>query len=107
MGLFGNNKKQPLPDLMTPADYEDVASYTSALNYLIGLSGDDYTKVTQIAAIHRQANYDSAQVLGEELEPTTFINPPEPETEPLPEPNFLDDDEVVKKPKSKKIEVSE
>lgn len=106
MGLFGN-KKQPLPDLMTPADYEDVANYNSALSYLIGLSDDEYKKVINVADIHRKAYQDSAAVLGVANEPTTFINPPEP-TEPEDEPNFLDDlaDEKPKS-KSKKIAVKE
>lgn len=88
MRLFGN-KKQPLPELITEADYDEVANYESALNYLVGLSGDDYTKVTQVAAIHRQANYEAAKVLGVDDAPTTFIYPPEP-AEPTDEPDFLD-----------------
>lgn len=87
------------------ADFDEPASYETALNYLIGLSAEEYTKVTQVAAIHRQANYEAAKVLGIDDEPTTFITPPEPEV-PADEPNFLDDDELTKKP-SKKIEVKE
>lgn len=106
MGLFGN-KKQPLPDLMTPADYEDVANYDSALSYLIGLSDDEYKKVIEVAGIHRSAYQQSAAVLGTANEPTTFINPPTPEVEPLPEPNFLDDDEIKPTKPAKKITVKE
>lgn len=95
MGLFGKNDKKELPPLMTEADFYDVANYDSALNYLIGLSDEEYGKVTQVAAIHRKAYQDAAAVLGTPNEPTTFINPPEP---PAPEPNFLDDDELLKTP---------
>lgn len=105
MGLFGN-KKQPLPDLMTAADFEDVANYNSALNYLIGLSDDEYKKVINVADIHRKAYQESAAVLGTPNEPTTFINPPEPEIVPDDEPNFLDDDDLKSKP-GKKIKVKE
>lgn len=98
MSLF-RNKKPALPDLITQADFEDVANYESALSYLIGLSGDDYTKITQVAAIHRQAYYEAAKVLGIPDEPTTFITPPEPELAPDDEPDFLDTPE---KPKGKK-----
>lgn len=107
MGLF-RNKKPALPDLITQADFDDVANYGSALSYLIGLSDEDYKKVTQVAEIHRKAYQDAAAVLGDPNEPTTFINAPEPELEPTPEPDFLDD-LINDKPKSKgkKIAVKE
>ena len=102
MSLFGN-KKQPLPDLITEADFEDVANYNSALSFLVGLSDDDYKKVCSVADIHRKAYQESAAVLGTANEPTTFINPPEPAA-PVDEPNFLDD--LEHKP-GKKITVKE
>lgn len=107
MGLFGKEKKQ-LPELMTAADYADVANYESALNYLIGLSDDEYKKVTDVATIHRKAYQEAAAVLGTANEPTTFITPPEPEETPEDEPDFLDD-LINDKPKSKgkKITVKE
>lgn len=87
MSLFGN-KKRELPDLLTEADFADAASYESALNYLVGLSDEEYKQVIQVAEIHRKAFADSAAVLGTPNEPTTFINPPEP-AEPADEPNFF------------------
>lgn len=106
MSLFGN-KKQPMPDLITEADFEDVANYNSALSFLVGLSDDEYKKVTEVAGIHRKAYQESAAVLGIENEPTTFINPPEPETA-ADEPNFLDDiGDDKPKSKSRKIAVKE
>lgn len=102
MGLF-RNRKPALQPLITEADFDEVANYESALSYLIGLSGDDYTKVTQVAAIHRQAYYEAAKVLGIPDEPTTFINPPEPAPEAEDEPEFIDLDS---KP-GKKIKVNQ
>lgn len=108
MGLFGNKDKKELPPLMTAADFVDVANYDSALNYLVGLSDDEYKKVINVADIHRKAYQESAAVLGTPNEPTTFINPPEPELPPADEPNFLDE-LADEKPKSKpkKITVKE
>lgn len=97
MSLF-RNKKPALPDLITQADFDDVASYGSALTFLIGLSDDDYTKATKVAEIHRKAYQDAAAVLGDANEPTTFINPPELELPP-DEPDFLSDDKPKKKVK--------
>lgn len=100
MSLFGK-KKVELPPLITEADFDEVANYDGALNFLVGLSDDEYNKVTQVAAIHRKAYQESAAVLGIANEPSTFINPPEPPA--APEPEFLVDDEP--KAKGKKVEV--
>jgi hypothetical protein len=106
MSLFGN-KKQPLPDLITESDFEDVANYNSALSFLVGLSDDDYKKVINVADIHRKAYQESAAVLGIANDPTTFINPPEP-TAPADEPDFLDEIAKPDKPaNSRKINVKE
>lgn len=101
MSLFGK-KKSVLPPLMTEADFDDVANYESALSYLIGLSDDEYKKVTEVASIHRKAYQEAAAVLGTANEPTTFINQPEPETEPDNDPDFLED---LKPKVGKKIKV--
>lgn len=102
MSIFGK-KKSALPMLMTEADFDDVANYESALSYLVGLSDDEYIKVTQVAAIHRKAYQEAAAVLGTANEPTTFISPPEPETV-ADEPDFLEN--LEHKP-AKKIQVKE
>lgn len=71
------------------------ANYDTALDYLIGLSPDEYHQVLQVVAIHRQANYDSAKVLGEELKPTTFIDSKKPKLSETVTP-FLDFDKKGK-----------
>lgn len=104
MGLF-DKKPKAEPEILL-ADFEDVANYESALNFLVGLSDDEYNKVVQVAAIHRKAYQEAAAVLGTANEPSTFIKPPEP-ADMLAEDDelataFLDDE-----PKSepKKVEV--
>lgn len=106
MGLFGKQKKE-LPPLMTAADFDEVANYESALAYLCGLSDQEYKQVIEISGIHRKALQDSANVLGQPFEATTFINTPEPE-QPADEPNFLDDlVDDKKKSKGRHIEVKD
>ena len=85
-------------DIYTGINYENV------LEWLVGLSGDDYTKVCQIAAVYRQADFEAAKVLGVDNEPVTFITPPtEPDTI---DQAFLDMPEKPAKT-SKKITVKE
>lgn len=75
MGLF-KDKQKPLPAL----DLDDEpANYNTALEYLLGLSDKDYETITKVAAIHRQANKDAAEILGLPDDPVTFIHPPQPE----------------------------
>lgn len=107
MGLFGKQKRE-LPPLMTAADFDEVGNYESSLAYLCGLSDAEYKKVIEVSGIHRKALQDSANVLGQPLEPTTFITEPEPVSEPTDEPNFLDDlVDDKKKSKGKHIEVKD
>lgn len=106
MGLFSTKKKE-LPPLMTAADFDEVAHYESALGYLVGLSDEEYKKVCDVAAIHRKAFQESAAVLGQPNEATTYINPPEPATEPADEPNFLDEIASEKPKAGRKINVKD
>lgn len=69
MGIFTKTKKVEVVD--------QPANYYTALDYLIGLSGEDYTKICQVAAIHRQANFEACSVLGVDYQPTTSISEPE------------------------------
>lgn len=113
MSLFSNNKKE-LPALFSEAELSapEVANYESSLNYLIGLSDEEFDKVIKVADIHRKAYQDSAGVLGTPNEPTTFITPP---AEPEPQGSFLDDDEpafiddaeLKPKKRNKKIDVKD
>ncbi len=132
MGLFNKNSKQ-LPELFTEDELADEAgvNYNTVLDWLTGLTDDDYTKVCNIAAIYRKANQDAAAALGIPNEPTSFILQPElpadsvqdPATAEaraetildedddadiaafLDEPEFLEDE--PKTTKSKQIDVSE
>lgn len=99
MGLFGTKKKELQP-LITEADFDEVANYESALNFLVGLSGEDYDKVLGVAQVYRQADYEAHKILGKPSEPTTFINPPEP-TAVDDEPEFIDSPEKPKGGKKK------
>lgn len=106
MGLFGNKKKVTGTYFGEPLFEDDPVNYEQALAYLVGLSDEDYVKVMDVAGIHRKAYKDSQAVLGEPVEPTTFINPPEPTPAPgeVAAPDFLDDI-APEKPKPKKVEV--
>lgn len=111
MSLFGNKKKE-LPPLMTEAEIMslgEVANYESALNYLIGLSEEEFDKVIKVAGFHRKAYQESAGVLGTPNEPTTFINPLEQAE--TAEPEFLEDNITVpankQSKKSKQIAVKD
>lgn len=80
-GLFGKRKSRSsepvtLPDAMKA---EDPVNYNSVLDYLVGLSGDDFKKMTKSAEIYRKANKDVASLLDIEDEPTTAIKTDKPE----------------------------
>lgn len=114
MSLWGK-KKEPLPPLFSEAELADTyaANYESSLNYLIGLSDEEFDKVIKVAGFHRKAYQESAGVLGTPNEPTTFITPPaEPEAPGSfldDEPDFLEDEKPVAKGKkrSKQIDVKD
>lgn len=94
MGIFGNKSKadEPLGSLFADDDFQPVGvDYNSALDWLTGLSDDDYKKVCTVAEIYRKAEKDAAEALGVESVPTTFITPPQPEE--IPVTTLLDDDE--------------
>ena len=68
MGIFKKNKAVEV--------VEQPANYSTALDYLIGLSTDEYAKVVKIAEEYRQTNAVAAGILGVKNEPTTFIHEP-------------------------------
>lgn len=104
--MFKRNKQVDEPTPLFENSEPEVANYVSALNYLIALSDDDYKKITKVANIHRNAYEQAAKVLGEENVPTTFIHPPEDETDAELDAMLLDPDEpklnIDKKEKPKK-----
>lgn len=74
MGLF-EKKRNDLPLLFSADELtaDAIVNYDSVLEWLTGLSDDDYTKVCSVADIYRNANKDAADALGIEKEPSTFI----------------------------------
>lgn len=100
-----------LPGILKP---ENPVNYNSVLDYLTGLSKEDYTKMIKSANIYRDANAKVAKVVGVEDEPTHQLLPEKPSDEQIDkdldnlleaddlETAFLDDDEpeAPKKPQA-------
>lgn len=101
MDLFRRKKKVTGTLYGDPIFAEDPVNYDQVLEYLVGLSAEDYKIICETAAIYRQADATAAKIHGRKLEPTTFITPPEPKHD-ADAPNFLDD-EPVKKPHQIKV----
>lgn len=99
--MFGKRKRE-LPPLISDEEIDRMTdvNYNTVLEWLVGLSDQDFDKVCKISTIYRQADKDAAQELEMPNEPVTFIHPPEPVSD---EPNLLDDllmdDEPSEKPK--------
>lgn len=77
MSLF-RKRKQPLPALFSDEELSIFSSvnYESVLDWLVGLSAEDYKKVCAVAHIYREANQAAAAELGAPNHPTSFIMPP-------------------------------
>ena len=102
MGLFGY-KKRELPPLISDEELFPSVDYDTVLEWLLGLSAEEYSQVLQVAAIQRKANQESADVLGKPNKATTRINPPITKA-PKDELAFLLDDEPKQsKPNSIKV----
>lgn len=106
MGLFGKRKSE-LPPLISDEELFPRVNYESVLDWLLGLSAEEYTQVLQVANVQRQANYEAAKILGKPFTPKTQIDDPRDSLQTLEpfiidkEPHsFLDDE--PKKPKAKK-----
>lgn len=96
MELF-KRKLRTVPPIWHTGDQPEFIpaqpNFESVLEWLVGLSEDDYIKVTKVAEINRKAYADSQAALGEVPEPSTFIKEPMP---PMVAPgNFLDDDDEL------------
>lgn len=113
MDIFKRKNKRELPPLLMGDDLEFTPAqpdYSAVLDWLVGLSDEDYVKVTKVAEIHRKAYQEAAGVLGDPNEPTSFIHPPEPLEAPT---NFLDDDDDISsaliedEPKKTKVKVKD
>lgn len=83
MGIFNNKDNKPVPSLFLDDELEQEVQpvdYNGAMDYLIGLSDEDYKKVCTVAEIYRKSQQDAAAALGVENQPTTFITKPVTET---------------------------
>lgn len=103
MSLFRKPKKV-LPPLISDEEMDAYTgiNYSNVLEWLVGLSAQDYAKVLQVANIYREADQKAAGALGVANEPTTFIDPPEA----APADDFLDMLEDKPKSKTTKIKVN-
>lgn len=103
MGIF-DRKKVSLPPLISDEELFPSVNFDSVLDWLVGLSAEEYEKVCKVATIHRNALQESAAVLGKANEPYSQIDDPKDELQTIPpvlidkEPAFLTEDE---KPKTK------
>ena len=76
---------EQLPPLISDAELAaefPAVDYNSVVDWLTGLSQEDYDKVGRVVSIYRKAQGEAAEVLGVPNEPSTFINPPEPAADP-------------------------
>lgn len=80
MGIFTKTKKVEV--------VEQPANYNTALDYLIGLSTEDFAKVVRIAEEYRKTDAVAAGILGIKHEPTTFIGEPDFKGKSLDEINL-------------------
>ena len=94
MGIFNKNNK-----LVEAVD--QPANYNTALDYLIGLSAEDFAKVVKIAEAYRQTDYVAAGILGIENKPSTFIKKPV-QKEPVLSEYKVKFEKLPIKPKAKK-----
>lgn len=85
MGILDNLKRKNAdrPPVVIPEamKMQDPVNYNSVLDYLVGLSQDDFKKMTKSAEIYRKANREVAGLIGVEDEPTTSIQTSQPELE--------------------------
>ena len=70
MGIFSKNNK-------SVEAVDQPANYNTTLDYLVGLSVDEFAKVVKIAEAYRQTDAVAAGILGIKHEPTTFIGEPD------------------------------
>ena len=81
MGLFDRkDKTKSVAEVLKP---EDPVNYNSVLDYLTGLSPEDYKKMVKSADIYRKANKDVANILDVEDKPTTQLIEPKPTDDEL------------------------
>lgn len=67
MGFFSKDKFRNLPPLLQAGEYMDITSAEtskqSVIDYLTGLSNQEYTKLLKVVNIYRNADKDVKKVL--------------------------------------------
>lgn len=116
MGLFGKSNSSALPPQPLEDESSEAISYQGVVDYLTGLSRQDYDKIIKVVNVYRSADKDVKKILGVKDEPTTTLQP-EPATDLLEDDDlataFLDDDDLgliptePKPKKDRKIEVKD
>lgn len=81
MGLFDRKKKE-FPPLVSDHSTQTV-NFNTVVEYLEGLSNEDYTKTLHVVSVYRGANAEANKILGNDNEPTTFIKEPSIELEDI------------------------
>lgn len=81
MGFFNKYRKKEMVKLPPELEPINPVNYNSVLDYLIGLSNQEYNKILKVTDIYRDANKSAAKVLGVKEEPTTSIKSEEPTEE--------------------------
>lgn len=115
MGLFdkmGSAPKKPALRFEEDDNTLEPTGYNQVIDYLVGLSDEDFQKVLKVAEIYRKANADALEALEIENKPTTFIIDPDADIAEEDTDDFLDDEmesaffedieDDSKKPKGKK-----
>lgn len=76
MGLFNKNNNQNASWLTEDDNIAGIeADYSAALNYLTGLSDEEFKKVIEVAKVYRDADDKHLKILGKKRQATTFIYP--------------------------------
>lgn len=97
MDIFKRKKQDDLslkPGSIWATEPEPIVDYNSVMEYLTGLSPEDYTKIMQVSNVYRQSEYEACKILGVEFTPSTFIVQPE---EPDMDIAFLEEEPKPKK----------
>lgn len=74
-----------------PLTEEPAVNYNTVLDYIIGLSRQDFDKLNKVAVIYRTANKEANRVLGNKEEPATSIK----DETPAPVSEIEDGDDIA------------
>lgn len=85
MSIFGNRKKKQVEIPAVLQQQENPVNYNSVLDYLVGLSKQEYDKMFKVSGIYRNANKEAAKVLGVKDEPTTQLVEEKPSDDEIDE----------------------